>query len=1000
MRTLPLGGQLGIFLGCVLPLLWLFIALGLQRLHDQTVADGRKDAEILAHAFAEETRLAVHAVDLTLIDLREHWQGEPQNFAARVRTRQAYLEKDVAFQVGIIDVHGRLVFSSADSRTQPIDLSDRQHFRVHSAGGGDALFVSPPVVGRVSQRWSIQFTRPLADVRGHFAGVIVLSVVPDYFTRFSQAIDLGRGASIALLRSSGELLARAPNPPRDLGETPSDRPYLSVNPPVMGFFRQVSQNDGIERLYGWRALTDYGLVVTVGRAIDELLEPYQRQRRVYLLAGAGISALVVLIGYVLLAGLRQRANARAELEQSEFRWRYAVEGAGEGVWDWNNDTGEVFYSARWKQMLGYAEHEFGNRIEDWENILHPDDKAAVLAANADYIAGRTPAYSNEYRLRCKDDGWKWIFSQGQAVSRDARGKPLRMMGTHVDITERKRAEDDMRLALLVYENSSEGMLVTDADNTILTINQAFTELTGYTAQEVVGKKPNILKSGHHDRAFYEAMWQSILTTGRWQGEIRNRRRNGEVYAEWIGINTIFEEKGEVYRRVALFSDLAQKKEYEKLIWQQANCDPLTGLLNRRMFYERLEQEMRRAQRNKTALALLFLDLDRFKEVNDMLGHTAGDQLLQQVAQRLRACVDEPDGVARLGGDEFAVMVEQAQSSAEPTRIAEEILRQLGAPFQLGMETVFVAASIGIALYPDDAATAEALLQNAEQAMYAAKDQGRGRSHFFTPAMQEGAQARMRLAVDLRAALAGTQFRVVYQPIVELASGSIHKAEALIRWHHPARGLISPADFIPIAEQTGMIKDIGNWMLYQAARQVQRWRALHDPQFQISVNVSPVQFHDDGEMQEIWAGYLRELDLPGRSLTIEITEGLLLDAGTAVTDKLATLRATGIQIALDDFGTGYSSLSYLKKFELDFIKIDQSFVRNLSAGSDDLVLCKAIIVMAHALGLKVVAEGIETDEQRTLLSAAGCDYGQGYLFSRPIPAAGFEALLEHHRTASA
>ncbi|MGB6054772.1 MAG: EAL domain-containing protein [Burkholderiaceae bacterium] len=975
---------------CILPLLWLGIFLGLQHIRDQTLADAQKDTENLARAFAEETRLAVHAVDLTLIDLREHWRDDPSYFAAQVRGRQSYLEKDVAFQVGIIDARGKLVFSSAASTADAIDLSDREHFRVPRERGVDALFISRPVIGRVTQRWSIQFARPLTDGHGGFAGVIVLSVAPDYFTRFSHEVDLGPGAAIAMLRRNGELLARAPQPARGLGEPLVGEGYFNAAP--RGVFRRISRFDHVDRLYAWRALSEYGLVVSVGRSSEVLLKPYLLQRKTYVATGAAISLLLALAGYALLAGLRQRAKVRAALEESEFRWKYALEGAGEGVWDWNNETGEVFYSPRWKEMLGYTDADFGSRIEDWERILHPDDKAAVLAATADYIAGKIPVYANEYRLRCKDNSWKWVASKGKAISRDADGRPLRLIGTHADISERKRIEESMRLALLVYENSSEGMLVTDANNVILTINQAFTELTGYTAEDVVGKKPDLLKSGRHDREFYEAMWHALLTRGRWQGEIWNRRRNGDVYAEWININTIFTEKGEVYRRVALFSDLAKKKEYEKLIWQQANCDPLTGLLNRRMFGERIEREARWADRNGTSMALLFLDLDRFKEVNDILGHAAGDLLLQQAAHRLRRAVHDPDSLARLGGDEFAVIVEEAPGGGEAARIADDIARRLAEPFSLGAETVFVSASVGIALYPEDADTAEALLKNAEQAMYAAKEGGRDRSHFFTPSMQEIAQARSRLTADLRGALAASQFRLAYQPIVELESGLVRKAEALIRWHHPVRGLVNPIDFIPVAEQTGLIRDIGDWVFRQVVQQVRRLQALHDPRFQLSVNTSPVQLRDGADIVDNWAACLREHALPGQSIAIEITEGVLLDAGAEVTGKLAAMRGAGLQIALDDFGTGYSSLSYLKKFDIDYIKIDQSFVRSLTVGSDDLVLCRAIIVMAHALGLKVIAEGIETVEQRRLLAAAGCDYGQGYLFSVPLPAAEFEAWL--------
>jgi diguanylate cyclase (GGDEF)-like protein/PAS domain S-box-containing protein len=995
VARLSLHSQLGIFLGCTLPLLWLFIAFDLQRVQDRTMTDGQKETQNIVRVFAEEVRSSVHAIDLTLVDLRDHWLDEPQNFAARIRSRQAHLEKDVAFQIAIIDFRGKLVYSSVDPQAKPVDLSDREHFRVHRDSTGDVLFISKPVLGRVSQRWSIQFTRPLIEAHGQFAGVIVLSVSPDYFTRFSQTIDLGPGGTIALARTTGELLARSPGPARALGHTLRDVPFLNAPPSEAGFFQRVSLIDGKRRLYTWRTLSKYDLVVAIGRSMDNLLDPYLRQRQTYLLSGAGISVLLALIGYILLAGLQQRARARTILEQSEFRWKYALEGADEGVWDWNNHTNEVFYSKRWKAMLGYEDHEIENRIAAWQSLLHPEDKSRILAATADYISGATQTYANEYRLLCKDNNWKWVFSRGMIVSRDTDGTPLRLIGTHADITERKRAEESMQLAFMVYENSNEGMLVTDAENIIIAVNQAFTDLTGYTSQEIIGKKPNILNSGRHDDEFHAAIWHSIKVTGRWQGEIWNRRKNGDIYAEWISINTIFNQEG-VHRRVALFSDLAKKKEYEALIWEQANCDPLTGLLNRRIFHDRLEQEIRRADRKGLSIALMFLDLDHFKEVNDALGHSVGDLLIQEAALRLRSCMRESDSVARLGGDEFTVIIGELHGTDVAVRIAQEMLRKLEEPFQLGLETIFISTSIGITFYPKDGVTLEVLLKNADQAMYAAKNQGRNRVHFFTPSMQEAAQARMRLANDLRGALTGNQFRVVYQPIVDLMTGDIYKAEALIRWHHPSGELISPARFIPIAEQTGAIKDIGDWIFREAARQAKRLRTTHHPEFQISVNKSPAQFRDDNGLYKTWVRYLEELDLPGRSIAIEITEGLLLDAGTVITDKLGAFRDAGIQISLDDFGTGYSSLSYLKKFDIDYIKIDQSFVRNLAAGSDDMALCKAMIVMAHTLGLKVIAEGIETAEQRDLLIAAGCDYGQGYLFSRPVPSDELEAMLGHGR----
>ena len=393
------------------------------------------------------------------------------------------------------------------------------------------------------------------------------------------------------------------------------------------------------------------------------------------------------------------------------------------------------------------------------------------------------------------------------------------------------------------------------------------------------------------------------------------------------------------------------------------------------------------------IALLFIDLDKFKEVNDTLGHSMGDILLAEAARRIGECVRDTDTVARLGGDEFIVILAKLDDAGSAERIAGSILQKLAEPFRLGDELAHVSASIGITLYPDDATGVEDLLKNADQAMYMAKDKGRNRFSYFTQAMQQAAQNRLRLVSDLRGALEANQFRVYYQPIVDLATGSINKAEALIRWQHPERGLISPAEFIPLAEETGLIVEIGDWVFKESARQIKHWRMLHNAAFQISVNMSPVQFRSTDCACNIWVSYLRELELPGQSMVIEITEGLLLDIDANVTDELRGFRDAGIQISIDDFGTGYSSLSYLKKFDIDYLKIDQSFVRDLADDPDDMALSEAIIVMAHKLGLKVIAEGVETEAQRKLLSDAGCDYAQGYLFSRPVPAGEFEELLK-------
>lgn len=424
---------------------------------------------------------------------------------------------------------------------------------------------------------------------------------------------------------------------------------------------------------------------------------------------------------------------------------------------------------------------------------------------------------------------------------------------------------------------------------------------------------------------------------------------------------------------------------------RANFDPLTGLPNRRMFRDRLGQELKKAHRSGLPLALMVVDLDRFKDVNETLGYDLGDIVIKEIAQRLRYCMRETDTLARMGGDEFGVILSELIDFSTVERVANCILRGLAEPFCLSNETIYLSASLGITIYPDDATDRDTLIKNAEQAKSAAQNEGRNRFNYFTPFMQEAAQIRLRLRNDLRGALSAGQFLVHYQPIVEMATGLIRKAEALVRWKHPKHGLVSPATFIPIAEETGAIIELGDWVFGEVARQVLAWRASLHPEFQISVNKSPIQFRDDDALCSGWLAQLQALGLPGHSLVVEITEGLLMEASKVTGDKLSGFRVGGMKISLDDFGTGYSSLSYLKKFDIDYIKIDQSFVSHLAPGASDLALCEAIIVMAHKLGIKVIAEGIETEQQRDLLARAGCDYGQGYLWSRPVPPEEFEKL---------
>jgi diguanylate cyclase (GGDEF)-like protein/PAS domain S-box-containing protein len=560
-----------------------------------------------------------------------------------------------------------------------------------------------------------------------------------------------------------------------------------------------------------------------------------------------------------------------------------------------------------------------------------------------------------------------------------------------DVTALKTAEDRVRLASVVFETASEGTMVTDANQNIILINPAFTKITGFTSEDILGKTPKVLNSGKHPPEFYRHFWHELHTRRHWEGEIWNRRKTGEMYPEWLTVNVLNDHHGNPLYYVAVFRDETERKEAEALIRKQATHDALTGLPNRMLFMDRLEQSMRNMHRIEKLMSLMFLDLDGFKEVNDKMGHDAGDQLLKDVAGRLLLCVRETDTVARLGGDEFALILSGLESDESVNRITDTILKSVAEPFPLSGGSAYVSASIGIATYPGDAPSADKLIKCADQAMYAAKNGGKNRASHFTEDMQKAAQARHKTIADMRLADIEQSFVLYYQPVVDLRSGEVRKAEGLLRWQHPEEGLLLPDRFIELAEETGMIMRLGDRVFRQALSDLTRWRNYR-PDLQVSINVSPVQFRDgDGRLNE-WVSQMRASELPGGSMAIEITEGLLLDRSAQIEERLAAFRDAGVEVALDDFGTGYSSLSYLKKFDIEYLKIDKSFTGNLAPGSEDMALCEAIVVMAHKLGLKVIAEGVETEEQRSILGQIGCDYAQGYLFSRPVSSDVFESAF--------
>ena len=556
----------------------------------------------------------------------------------------------------------------------------------------------------------------------------------------------------------------------------------------------------------------------------------------------------------------------------------------------------------------------------------------------------------------------------------------------------QRSEARQRLAATVVDNTMEGVVVTDAHSRILSVNAAFTRLLGYTEEELLGKTPRVFKSGRHDKAFYEAMWSTLTETGYWQGEIWNRRKNGEIFPEHMSLSAVRDPAGEITHYVCMFTDISEEKAQQRQLEYLAHNDPLTGLSNRTWFGHQLELAVQEAQGSGEHIAVLLLNLDRFKDVNDSYGHTTGDEVLKHIARQVQSALRPGDVLGRMAGDELAVVARNLRHADGAAAMARHLIRAVAEPWRSpdGLEVV-AGVSVGICMFPEHAGTTELLLQGAHAAVYGAKARGRGAWCFFHEAMTQAARERLELESRLRLALAQGHLQMYYQPQMDIATGRIQGAEALVRWNDPQEGLISPARFIPVAETSGVIGPLGEWVVREVCRQGQQWREAGLPPLTLALNVSPRQFHLT-DLAGCTAAALQASGFPAALLELEITESALAERTEEARQVLVRLRELGVRIAVDDFGTGYSSLAQLKRFPIDVLKIDQGFIRDIPQSEDDMAISAAIIAMGHSMGLSVLAEGVETEGPLAFLRERGCDAYQGYLCSRPVPADEFVALL--------
>lgn len=686
--------------------------------------------------------------------------------------------------------------------------------------------------------------------------------------------------------------------------------------------------------------------------------------------------------------------AREESRRAHRRLEFALDMAGDAVWEWNIPSGQVQHNAQWNRVFDVDRSRHEHSHQEFIDMVLPEDRPEVEFKVRQVLLHGTP-YQGEHRIRTQSGRVIWLRIRGAVAERDPQGRALRVIGRATDISAEREAAEAQRIAAVAFE-SQEGMVVTDRAARILRVNRAFTELTGYGAEEVIGKTPALLASGRHGQDFYRAMWGQLSCDGRWQGEIWNRHKSGHIFPEWLTITAVRDDSGAVSHYVGAFLDITEQKEAQGKISQLAFYDALTGLPNRRLLLDRLSQVKKEHRDAGQHGALIFLDLDHFKTLNDTLGHDVGDEFLRLVAQRLRELMRADDTVARLGGDEFVVILSELgnrveEAAARAATVAQRVCDSLGQPYEWQGRTLYSSASLGVCLFPGSDASAESLLKHADLALYKAKAAGRNQVRFYSPELQSAVDERARIEVGLRRALELKQFELHFQGQID-ASGQTTGAEALLRWRNDAGELVLPGRFISVAEDTGLIVPIGAWVIDQACARLAAWGASpHTSHLSLSVNVSERQTRQANFVDTIRKAIERHRIDPNR-LKLELTESLIISDMGQIVAKMSALRELGVLFSMDDFGTGYSSLSVLRRLPLDQIKIDQSFVRGLESNEEDGVIVRAIVAMSRSLQLRVLAEGVETENQFALLRELGCDAYQGFLFGRPQPFDEFEAGL--------
>ena len=968
-----------------------FIAIvGMLSLLTFTLLDSRQEehrraqvvTQNLAWALEEHAKAIFEKVDIVLLDVYDQIQmngldgrirgGDPAYLQFQHWLKSLHLSVPETDAVRVTDPEGKILFSSGDT-VPDLNVADRSYFLAASKGTYAGLNISEPLISRTSGKPIIVLARRLEFPDGRFAGIVYAPIRLDYFIDFYRSLKLGPKGVVAMRSIAGHReIARFPphqlNTPIDPKKSPV-QPFLDRGE-SFGTFDVISPIDAVARTSSFRLIGDFPLYIIVGQGKEDYLASW-RHKAVYL--SLGVVLLSLLVGFMTWQVWR---GQRRDHKNTDILER-AQTVAHIGSWELDLVHNQLRWSVETYRIFGVS----GDAPLTYQAFLaqvHPDDRTKVEIAWQNALKGEP--YDIEHRIIVHGTV-KWVHEMA-VVNFDARNRPISSIGTVHDITGHKLDEERNRLAASVFSNSHDGIVITDPGNRIIEVNQAFCEVTGYSREEVLGRNPSMLNSGQQDPAFYQAMWQSLRKTGHWSGEIWNRKKSGEPYVELLSISAVQDAHGYITHYVGAFSDITSLKSSQQRLEHLAHFDPLTHLPNRTLLADRLQQSIAHAERQEKLLAVCFIDLDGFKPINDKYGHETGDRLLVEVGNRLKGMVRTGDTVARLGGDEFVLLLTDINEMDEMEDILSRLLLTLAAPYNLAGEALRITASIGVTVFPLDGSDPDMLIRHADQAMYSSKQAGRNRYHMFDSEHDRLIRAKREHLDRLREALKAGELRLYYQPKVNLRTGQVVGAEALIRWQHPERGLLLPFEFLPLVEENELIVDIGEWVLREALQQLQRWSEA-GLQLQVSVNIAIHHLqHTDfmPRLERILA------EFPGVSphqLELEILETAALSNMAHAQMLIEACRRLGVGFALDDFGTGYSSLSYLQHLPADTLKIDKSFVIEMLKDPVALAIVEGVIGMTTAFQRKVIAEGVESVEHGVMLMQLGCDLVQGYGIARPM-----------------